>query len=77
MSFILANNGSERLMQTHLSENSIGRTGKHSQFCEGHVSCPKTGKDECGKVMVFSGDWTDNFLEVFTILLKELGKREA
>jgi len=26
---------------------------------------------------LFSGDWTDNFLEVFTILLKELGKREA
>lgn len=40
-------------MEKHLSENSIGRTGKHSQFCEGHVSCPKTGKDECGKAMVF------------------------
>jgi len=26
---------------------------------------------------LFSGDWTNNFLEVFTILLKELGKREA
>jgi hypothetical protein len=26
---------------------------------------------------LFSGDWADNFLEVFTILLKELGKREA
>ena len=24
---------------------------------------------------LFSGDWTDNFLEVFTILLKELGKK--
>jgi hypothetical protein len=26
---------------------------------------------------VFSGDWTSNFMQVFTILLKELGKREA
>jgi len=26
---------------------------------------------------LFSGDWTNNFLQVFTILLKELGKREA
>jgi hypothetical protein len=26
---------------------------------------------------LFSGDWTNNFLKVFTILLKELGKREA
>jgi hypothetical protein len=38
--------------RTKMTDNSIGRTGKHSQFCEGHVSCPKTGKDECGKVMV-------------------------
>ena len=35
-----------------IDENSIGRTGKHSQFCEGHVTCPKTGKEECGKVMI-------------------------
>ena len=26
---------------------------------------------------LFIGDWTGNFLEVFTILLKELGEREA
>lgn len=26
---------------------------KHSPFCEGHVSCPKTGKEQCGKVVVF------------------------
>jgi len=26
---------------------------KHSQFCEGHVLCPKTGKEECGKVVVW------------------------
>jgi hypothetical protein len=35
------------------SNDSIGRTGCHNVFCEGHVSCPKTGKEECGKVMVF------------------------
>jgi len=38
-------------MQKHISENSIGRNGKHNQFCEGHVSCPNTGKEECGKVV--------------------------
>lgn len=32
--------------------NSIGRTGKHSMFCEGHVSCPVTGKEECRREMV-------------------------
>jgi hypothetical protein len=25
---------------------------KHNEFCEGHVMCPTTGKEECGKVMV-------------------------
>lgn len=36
-----------------MKDDSIGKTGKHSQFCEGHVSCPTTHKEECGKVMIF------------------------
>jgi len=24
---------------------------RHSEFCEGHVTCPSTGRMECGKVM--------------------------
>jgi hypothetical protein len=36
-----------------MKDNSIGRTGKHSEFCEGHVNCPTTKKEECGKVMIF------------------------
>jgi hypothetical protein len=39
-------------------DESIGRTGKHSEFCEGHVKCPKTGKEECGKVMITTV-WTN------------------
>jgi hypothetical protein len=33
--------------------DSLGRTGCHNVFCEGHVKCPISGKDECGRVMVF------------------------
>jgi len=29
--------------------DSIGRTGRHSEWCERHVNCPTTGKEECGK----------------------------
>lgn len=36
-----------------MKDNSIGTTGKHSEFCEGHVTCPITHKEECGKVMIF------------------------
>ena len=24
---------------------------EHNEFCEGHLTCPETGKDECSKVM--------------------------
>lgn len=30
----------------------MNKTKKHNEFCEGHVTCPKTGKLECGKVVV-------------------------
>lgn len=41
-------------------EDSIGRTGKHNPLCEGHVECPTTGREECGKVlnyMCVDGVW--------------------
>jgi hypothetical protein len=33
-------------------DDSIGLTGKHSEFCEGHVTCPETNQKECGKEVV-------------------------
>lgn len=36
-----------------MTSESIGKTGKHSEFCEGHVECPKTGNEECGKELNF------------------------
>ena len=24
---------------------------EHNEFCDGHVTCPTTGKEECSKVM--------------------------
>jgi len=26
-------------------------TEEHNEFCDGHVGCPNTGKEECSKVM--------------------------
>jgi len=43
----------EKITQGWLGD-SIGRTGKHSEFCEGHICCPNTGKEECGRVMIFA-----------------------
>jgi len=35
-----------------MSEEIRTRSG-HSPFCEGHVQCPNTGKEECGRVIVW------------------------
>lgn len=56
-----------------MKEDSIGRTGKHSQFCEGHLQCPKTGKEECGKEM----NWAccrDGLMQCVTIFCFGCGK---
>ena len=29
---------------------------EHNPFCEGEVSCSVTGRDECGKEMIFTSD---------------------
>ena len=29
---------------------------QHSEFCEGRVSCPKTGEEECGKAVIWRSD---------------------
>ena len=31
---------------------------KHWEFCEGHLTCPKTKKEECGKVTIVT-HWTN------------------
>jgi len=31
--------------------DSIGKTGQHNSFCEGHIICPTTKKEECCKIV--------------------------
>lgn len=38
----------------HTENDSVGKTGKHNRFCEGHVNCPVTGKEECGKELNYA-----------------------
>lgn len=40
------------MKRTTLKNDSIGRTGKHNELCEGHVNCPVTGKEECGRELI-------------------------
>ncbi len=43
----------------------------HHQFCEGHVTCPNTGKEECGKILnmkvtvLVDGDFIEQPVTVF------------